>query len=154
MVFLAFAENSVQLVPDSTLFIHIFLILLMIWILNRTLFKPINRVLEARAKMTGGRSGEAQQILQQAHEKSLKYENALREARSEGYRVIEETRNLALSQRETQVETVKDDVSSSVAGEKADLQTQIEKAQAELETNAQKIAEQISSTVLKRPLAG
>ena len=54
MVFLALAENSIQLVPDGTIFLHIALILLMIWVLNRTLFKPVNRILETRERMTGG----------------------------------------------------------------------------------------------------
>ena len=39
---------QIQLFPDGTLFIHIALILLMIYILNRTLYRPINRVLDTR----------------------------------------------------------------------------------------------------------
>jgi F0F1-type ATP synthase membrane subunit b/b' len=48
MTFVAFAENSIQLVPDGTLFLHIIIILLMVFVLNATLFKPINRILEER----------------------------------------------------------------------------------------------------------
>jgi F0F1-type ATP synthase membrane subunit b/b' len=53
MFFLAFAD--IQLVPDGTILIHIALILLMIWLLNRTFFRPINRVIAAREKNKGGR---------------------------------------------------------------------------------------------------
>ena len=63
MTFLAFAENSIQLVPDGTLILHIVIILVMVFVLNATLFKPINRILEEREKRTRGRSGEAQDIL-------------------------------------------------------------------------------------------
>ena len=57
MVVLAFAEGgAIQLVPDGTIFIHIALILLMIFILNRTFFRPVNRVLDARERNKGGRS--------------------------------------------------------------------------------------------------
>ena len=45
---LGFAENSIQLVPDGTLILHVLIIVLMVWILNATLYKPINRILEAR----------------------------------------------------------------------------------------------------------
>ena len=45
---LGFAENSIQLVPDGTLLLHILIILVMIFVLNATLYKPINRVLAAR----------------------------------------------------------------------------------------------------------
>ena len=153
MVFPAFAAK-VQLVPDSTLFIHIFLILLMIWILNRTLFKPINRVLETREKLTQGRLSESQEILQTANEKLSNYEKALRGARSEGYAVVEESRQRALANRQTQINTVKEEVSQSMINEKIALQKQFDLTHRELESNAVKIAEQISATVLKRPLAG
>ena len=56
---LGFAENSIQLVPDGTLLLHILIILVMIFVLNATLYKPINRILEAREKRTKGRLSEA-----------------------------------------------------------------------------------------------
>ena len=84
MTFVAFAENSIQLVPDGTLFLHIIIILIMVFVLNATLFKPINRILEERERRTRGRSGEAHDILQRVEEKVTQYERTLREARSEG----------------------------------------------------------------------
>jgi len=49
---LGFAENSIQLVPDGTLLLHILIILVMVYVLNATLFKPINRILQ-RARFFG-----------------------------------------------------------------------------------------------------
>ena len=49
----------VQLFPDGTIFIHIALTLIMIWVLNRTFFRPINRVLEPREKFKDVEGGEA-----------------------------------------------------------------------------------------------
>src|SRR4051812_41815228 len=100
MIFLAFAENSIQLVPDGTLFLHIAIILVMVFVLNRTLFKPINRILEERERRTRGRSGEARGILQRVDEKAESYERALREARAEGYRLMEHDRAEAMSERQ------------------------------------------------------
>src|SRR6266567_4307508 len=48
MLPLGFAENSIQLVPDGTLLLHVLIILIMVYVLNATLFKPINQILEAR----------------------------------------------------------------------------------------------------------
>ena len=61
MILLAFAE-SIQLFPDGTLFIHIALILLMIWVLNRTFFRPINRIIQSREKHSGGHASEADPV--------------------------------------------------------------------------------------------
>ena len=91
-MFLALADNSIQLVPDGTLFLHIVLIILMVFILNITLFRPINKVLEERERRTRGRSGEAQDILSRVESGLRQYETSLREARLEGYHLLEAQR--------------------------------------------------------------
>lgn len=150
MVFLAFAENSIQLVPDGTIFLHIALILLMIWVLNRTLFKPINRILAERDQQTGGRTGEAAGILNDADAKLVAYEQSLREARSAGYGVIEQTRSQALAARQNQIDSVKREVSEMIAEEKSVLQNQVITAQTQLQTEAKVLAERISASILQR----
>src|SRR5260370_17185323 len=82
---LGFAENSIQLVPDGTLVLHVLIILLMVYVLNATLYKPINAILATREKRTRGRLSEAQEILKSVSEKLAEYERSLRRARSEAY---------------------------------------------------------------------
>ena len=96
MIALAFAENSIQLVPDGTLILHIAIILVMVFVLNTTLFKPINRILEEREKRTRGRSGEAHDILNRVEEKLAHYEQTLRSTRAEGYRLMEQEHAVAV----------------------------------------------------------
>jgi F0F1-type ATP synthase membrane subunit b/b' len=81
-----FLAAAVQLVPDGTVFIHIALILLMIWTLNRTFFRPINRIIDARERNKGGRFGEAESILREVSEKQTKYNQAMTEARRQRLR--------------------------------------------------------------------
>lgn len=153
MVFLAFAENSVQLVPDGTIFFHIALILLMIWVLNRTLFKPVNRILEVREKMTGGSFGETGDILRQADERLAEYEKTLRESRASGYQMVENTRRESLAQRQLQIDEVKSDVESQIEREKADLNRQVEQARQRLASDARGLAERITAQVLRQRTA-
>ncbi len=147
MFFLAFAE--VQLVPDGTIFIHIALILLMIWILNRTFFRPINRVVESREKNKGGRFTEAETILQQVGEKQTKYNQAMLEARARGYETIESERAAALVHREAKITEVKAEVAQKFEQESAQLQTQTTEARAAIAAEADKLAEKISSNILR-----
>ena len=70
---LGFAENSIQLVPDGTLILHVIIILVMVYVLNATLYKPINQILESREKRTRGRLSEAQETLKSVKEKLAKY---------------------------------------------------------------------------------
>jgi F0F1-type ATP synthase membrane subunit b/b' len=147
MFLLAFQE--VRLVPDGTMFIHIGLILLMIWVLNRTFFRPINRVIESRERHKGGRSGEAQEILKQVAEKQTHIEAAMLEARSEGYKLIERERDSAIGARQEKIGAVKLEVEQLVAGENQELGKQTAEARAVIAQEAGKMADKISSNILK-----
>ena len=147
MVLLAFP--AVSLVPDGTIFIHIALILIMIWVLNRTLFRPINRVLESRARKTGGRSSEAQEILKSVGEKQLRYDEAMREARGEGYELIEKERANAVAERQSKVGAVKQEVEQLVARENEELKVQTVAARSTIAVDAEKLAERITSSILR-----
>ncbi len=147
MVLLAFQE--VRLVPDGTIFIHIALILLMIWILNRTFFRPINRVIESRERNKGGRSSEAQEILKNIGEKQSHYEAALLEARNEGYGLIERERTQAVGDRQAKIGSVKEEVAQFIAQENQELDRQTVEIKASVAQEAEKMAQRISSNILK-----
>ncbi len=153
MILLAFAENPV-LVPDGTIFLHIIIILVMVFVLNATLFKPINRILAERERRTGGRSGEAKGILSDVNDKLASYERALREARSEGYRLMEQERAEAMRERQLKIEVVREEVSRLVEEEKSALRAQTEEARASLIRDAGEIATEISAQILHRPISG
>jgi F-type H+-transporting ATPase subunit b len=153
MIFLCFAENSIQLVPDGTLFLHIAIILLMVFILNATLFKPINRILEERERRTRGRSGHARDILRDVEEKMSLYERTLREARSEGYRLMEQERATAMRERQIKLDAVREEISRSVTEQKDAIGTQVERARATLKSDALNIAAEIGAHILHRPVS-
>lgn len=149
-MFLAFAENSIQLVPDGTLFLHIALIILMVFVLNITLFRPINKVLEERDRRTRGRSGEAQDILGRVESGLKRYETSLREARLEGYHLLEAQRAEALSARQARLGELREDLRGQVEEQKDSIRTQAEAARATLVGDAQRLAAEISNQVLRR----
>ena len=149
---LGFAENSIQLVPDGTLILHVIIILVMVWILNKTLYKPINRILEAREKRTRGRMSEAQEILTDVGEKVSNYERQLRQARTEGYALTEQERTAAMQERQRKLNEMREQLSESIAQEKQTIQTQVEEARVTLESESRRIAREISEHVLDRPV--
>ena len=149
-MFLALAENSIQLVPDGTLFLHIALIILMVFVLNATLFKPINRVLEERERRTRGRSGEAQDILGRVESGLKQYETSLREARLEGYHLLEAQRAEAMTIRQSQVGELREELRGLVEEQKDSVRTQADAARDALAGEAQRLAAEISNQVLRR----
>jgi len=148
-LYLSFAE-SIQLVPDGSLFLHIGIILLMVFILNRTLFKPVNRVLEGRELRTHGRSDEAKNITKQVEESLTRYERSLREARIESYQTVERQRAEALNERQRRISLIRNEIGGMVEQEKKAIQTQSKEARATLESEARGVAASVSAHILGR----
>lgn len=151
MILLGFAENSIQLVPDGTLFFHIAIIILMIYLLNKTLFHPINKILAERERRTRGGTGEAHDILQRVANSMNHYERSLRDARTEGYRLLEQERATAILERQNLLNSLRVEIEASTEEQKNLLRTQTEQARTSLEADARKIAADISSQILNRP---
>jgi F0F1-type ATP synthase membrane subunit b/b' len=149
MHLLAFAENSIQLFPDGTIFVHIALILAMIWILNRTLYRPINRVLETREKSKGGHSGEAASILAQVSEKEARYTKELLETRSQGYEIVEKEQREAAAARDRKIAEAKAAAAAAFDSGRADLDKQAAAVRAEIDTQAEQMADRIAAGILK-----
>jgi len=149
---LGLAENSIQLVPDGTMLLHVLIILLMVYVLNATLFKPINQILEAREKRTRGRLTEAQEILANVSGKMTEYERALRAARTEAYAFSEHERAGAMQDRQQKLDEMRASLRDSMTREKESIQRQTETARVTLEADARRIAVEIGSLVLSRPI--
>lgn len=147
MVLLVFAD-SIQLFPDGTLFIHVALILLMIWVLNRTFFKPISRLLESREKHRGGYGAEAESIRGEVSEKQAKYQQELLAARSEGYELIEKQRTAAVAARASKLAEAKAETARSLSDGKQRVELETAEARAVIAKEADAIADKISSNIL------
>jgi len=151
---MALAESSIQLVPDGTLLLHLALVVVMVTVLNLTLLKPINKVLEERERRTKGRLGDAQGILASAKEKVRLWEQGLRQARNDGYRLLEKERSDALRERELRLLGLKQELAKLVAEQKAEIQRQEQEARLVLQAEAQRLAALIGSQILGRAISG
>lgn len=149
MVLLALAESSIQLFPDGTLFVHIALILLMIWVLNRTFFRPINNVIASREKFKGGRNVEADEILGTVSEKQSRYTAEMLEARTKGYQIVENERTQAIEAKTGIVESARVETAQTFEAEREALTAQTEAARAAVAREAEVMADRISANILK-----
>jgi F-type H+-transporting ATPase subunit b len=146
---LAFAE-SIQLIPDGTLLIHIAIIISMVFVLNRLLFKPVLRVLGDREARTHGRADEARETIRKVGESLSRYENSLRQARAEGYSLLEQQQAEANGERQRKVIEVRREVEEQLGQEKSEIQAQAESARATLLGEAERVAAEIKTQVLRR----
>ena len=148
---LALAE-SVLSIDGSFLFIF-FSILLLIYILNHTLFKPINRVLDERERLGAGRIGEARRMLGEYEERLKRYESRLRDARGEAYQRLEAGRREAILDRQRMIAEVKAETTARIDAAKHEIAEQAAGAKKNLENEARAMAATISSQILRRSVS-
>jgi F-type H+-transporting ATPase subunit b len=146
---LALAENSIQLVPDGTLLFHLLLIVMMVVLLNATLLKPINRILEERDRRTKGRLSEANKTLLIVEEKLRSYESQLRQARAAGYAAMERERATLSKEHERRIGEVKSEAGALVAQEKERIKAEAGEVRNALGIAAQERAREISEQILR-----
>lgn len=144
------AETSIQLVPDGTLLLHLLMVAVMVFVLNRTLLKPINNILSERDKQISGRLKEAEALSAETDEKIQRYNSSLREARAEGYRLLEKERAAAIKEKDEKVRQYREETSKSVAAQLETTRQQAQKVREELESQAAVVGDVISSQILGR----
>lgn len=150
MTFALVLAESIQLVPDGTIFLHIAIIIAMVFVLNRILFKPINKILSDRERLTTGNSTEAQVILRRVEDNLSTYERSLKEARAESYRLLEDERTKAINERQSLMRSVRDEVEQIVDNEEKLIESQAAEARVALEEEARRMAVTIKNQVLGR----
>ena len=150
---LGFADESIQLVPDGTLVLHVIIILIMVYVLNATLYKPINQILASREKRTRGRLSEAQEIMLNVNQKVNEYEQSLRQARATAYAFSETQRAEAMKERQQRLNETRAQMAQLLAQEKQTIAQQVAAARATLEVDARRLAVEIGGRVLKRSVS-
>jgi F-type H+-transporting ATPase subunit b len=146
---LAFAE-SIQLIPDGTLLIHIAIIISMVFVLNRLLFKPVLRTLSDREARTHGRTDEARETIRKVGESLSRYEKSLKRARAEGYSLLEQQQSEANSERQRKVREMRREAEEQLGQEKDEIHAQAEQARATLLGEAERVASDIKAQMLRR----
>lgn len=144
-------ETSIQLVPDGTLLLHLLMVGVMVIVLNRTLLKPINRILAEREKQIAGRLQEAQMMASETQDKLKQYNDALHAARVDGYKLLERERAEGLKEKDEKVRLYREQVSKQVAAQVEQTRQQEQAVKGELEAQAASISNLISSQILRRP---
>jgi F-type H+-transporting ATPase subunit b len=122
----------------------------MVFIVNRTLLKPINRILAEREKQIAGRLQEAEALAAETEQKRQKFNEALHAARVDGYKLLEKERADGLKEKDEKVRLYREQASREVAAQLDNIKRQEQSVKQELETQAASISSLISAQVLRR----
>ena len=141
-----------EIFPNWTLFPIIAFLLILVFVLNRLLFRPLGKVLAERDNRIVGARHEAEQIRIASQEKAQEFERKLREARREADLQIAQVKTAAIGEKSDVITRQRSETEKMLKDAKADIQVKTEEARRTLQTQAQLFAEEIASRILKRPL--
>jgi F-type H+-transporting ATPase subunit b len=152
---LAFAEGGGNIInPDGSLVFVLILFIILVFVLNRILFKPIGRVLDERQTLTDGATNEARAARRTYDARLAEYEATIRQARAESYKRSEQERAAAVEERRHLIDEAKLHGHEQIERAKQEIEQQVVLARATLESESRQIAERISRTVLGRTVGG
>lgn len=152
---LAFAEGGGNIIsPDASLVFVLILFLVFVFVLNRILFRPISRVLDARQTLIEGSANEARAARRRYDAKLADYDATIRQTRAESYRRLEQDRAVALEARRKVIEEAKQQAHEQIGHARLEIGQQAALARTALESETRQIAERISRTVLGRTVGG
>jgi F-type H+-transporting ATPase subunit b len=139
-----------QVIPGLAVIWVIVIVLLLAFVLDRGLFRPLGRVMAEREKAIRTAQEMAQAATDRAREATAEFERKTRAAQSEIYREMDENRRQANQRRAALVAETRQEVESTVAAAAARLDVQAAEAQARLEKEADALGEAIAERVLGR----
>jgi F-type H+-transporting ATPase subunit b len=118
--------------------------------LNYLLFRPVIKIQAEREKRTTGLMLQTRQGL--AHHLHLfdQYQATIKNARMEGYRLVEKSRSEALLYRSSLLEKGRNDAEQLIQEARNSIQGQVTAAKDRLEGEALEIARGIASAILQR----
>jgi len=113
-------------------------------------FKPLGRVLQERYDATEGARKLADESLARAAQKAAGYEAALRAARAETYKELEQLRRQLQDDRAASVKEARARAESAIAQAKASLTAEVDLLKRDLQAEASALADRIATKILGR----
>lgn len=141
------------IVPDWTLFVQIINFLLLVYLLNLVMFRPLRRGLRDRMAAVAGLEGDVGQLSESEQGVLAQVQEGLTEARREGLGRRESIRAEGSQAEASLLEQVKREVDEEWAKMEKKIKDDVGKARKALKTQAQDFAKTLAAKIVGRELA-
>jgi F-type H+-transporting ATPase subunit b len=125
------------------------LVVLLHFYLKFMFFGPLAKILRERYEATEGARKAAEASLAKASDKAAEYEAALRAARAETYKELEQMRRKLQEERTARLHESRAEAEAAIAAAKAELHAEGEQLKKNLEAESDVLAERIADKILR-----
>lgn len=137
---------------DVTLLMHIVNMVVLMFVLNAILYKPVLGILEKRAQKIESLNSDVAQFEQNARQRQVELDQKMREASSKAKKALDGARAQAQSAGAEKLAAIRKESDGLKEQQLADLRSQVEVARKELEGNAAGFAQAMAGKILGRSL--
>jgi F-type H+-transporting ATPase subunit b len=137
---------------DVTLLMHIINMIVLLFVLNAILYKPVLGILEKRAQKIESLNGDVAQFEQNARQRQAELDSKMREASNKAKKALDGARSQAQAAGAEKLAVIRQESDSLKEKQLAELRSQIEAARKELQGNAAAFAQAMAGKILGRSL--
>ena len=146
----AFGSGGITVIPDWTLWVQMANFLLIIWVLNIILFRPIRNILIQRKEKITGLEQNIETSDKEAKEKNEAFDSGIRDARAKGLN----EKNVLLQEAADEEKEIIDKINQKAQADLAEVREKIakdvESVRASLQKEIDKFAGAIGEKILGR----
>ena len=137
---------------DVTLLMHLINMIVLMFVLNAILYKPVLGILEKRAQKIESLNGDVAQFEQNARQRQAELDSKMREASNKAKKALDGARSQAQAAGAEKLAVIRKESDSVKERQLAELRSQIETARKELQGNAAAFAQAMAGKILGRSL--
>jgi len=150
----AAAGGELVLVPDPAMMLALIVFfVLLVFPMNRLVFRPIFATLDAREERIAGTRARAEKLAAEAEATLARYESSVRAAREEADQGRKAARAEARDGAQQQARAARADAEAELARAAREIATALESARGSLRGESEALARAAAATVLGRPLS-
>jgi len=137
---------------DVTLLMHMVNMIVLMFVLNAILYKPVLGILEKRAQKIESLNGDVAQFEQNARQRQAELDAKMREASNKAKRALDGARAQAQAAGAEKLAIIRKESDGVKEKQLTDLRSQVEVARKELQGNAAGFAQAMAGKILGRSL--
>lgn len=138
---------------DGSLFIQIANFLVLIWILNIVVYRPIRKILIERNERIGGLEKGIETRLKDAQEKDEEFSRGIREARAQGVKEKDALLDEAAEEEKQIIAKINEKAQAELAAVRAQIEKDIDEVRSALQSQVDDFARAIGQKILGRTVS-
>jgi F-type H+-transporting ATPase subunit b len=133
---------------DSSILAAILIFLVLVFVLNKLLFKPLLTIQAERESRSSGLIARSRKELESEQDLFRKYEETIRGARAEGFRHLDQRRGAALKKRAEALDAARKAGERMTQESRESIRAEVQVAKTQMASEAREIARGIAATIL------